>query len=481
MEQMHFLPIQHLLHPFTISTSQKEKIEVSTLKGKVTTIALAIITGVIASILAGVVAGITAGGAAFYALTAYHKIRFISDFRNYNNKPPAIIEKEPEQPIKGSPKDLQKEEVSKFAPLFPFFEAILKPTFDQIFAKAAEPNLCFIKNKTAPFPFWFQKEYQGADNIQTRNLHYLREKRPEIEKGLFIDIRGDGDCTIRSIGAGLLLQSTLEKPLPSYEELFKTFEQITNQLERDAAAIGEKIKEMRAEVEKLRREAAQSDTLLEQHPEQYRMANGSLNEEGANLKAGCDEKREMALIIERQAEALNLPQNQNTIQEQIKELKHAQNNLSHYSIQELKELTTPVEMQKKMVELMEREEFDQSLIIFLRKASSLNIALNATKMGNYMKHLENQEEVILGELSIFDLLMRRANARQPGQEFLQGSINDALSLSILFQQPITWYRSEVYFEPEEKIIHDFMPEYKNEKKKQLFILNRPGHSDLILV
>ncbi len=256
-----------------------------------------------------------------------------------------------------------------------------------------------------------------------------------------------------------MLQSCLEEPLSVYEKLFNKFEQITNQLEGATAAIGEKIIEIRDEVEKMRREAEQSEALLKLHPKQYHDADGKMTKEGSDLKTGFDEKREIASIIESQVEALNLPQNQKAIQEQVAGLKLAHTKLTHY-FQEFKGLATPDEVQRKMVELMGQEEFDQSLIIFLRKASSLNIALNGSKMGNYLIHLKGQEEVILGELSIFELLMRRANAIRPGlgQELLQGTINDALSLSNLFQQPLSWYRSEVYFEPEDKIIHDFMPE-----------------------
>jgi hypothetical protein len=89
--------------------------------------------------------------------------------------------------------------------------------------------------------------------------------------------------------------------------------------------------------------------------------------------------------------------------------------------------------------------------------------------------------VILGEFSIFDLLMQRANARQPNKEYLQANINDALSLSMLFQQPLRWYRCEVSHEPEDRIVYDLGPEDQSHLKKHFYILNRPGHSDLILV
>ncbi len=354
--------------------------------------------------------------------------------------------------------------------------SIIKAVNDKIL----DPHLCFIKSNTDPFPLWFQKEYPlNQKSIQKSNLLYLEETCPEIKQGLFVSIRGDGDCTIRSIGAGLILQALSQDSKSSLEHLLEQFKQISIQLEKDASHLAIKIQELQISIDQKKKDIQQTENLLAQHSKHYRRENQTLNEEGQKLQASLDEKRGMVLILENHVKELQNHENQNQIQEQVIKLKSAYDNLSLLFNQSYKESHTVSELQKKIIELLEIEKFDQHLIKFLRKASSLHILLNMDKMGLLVKQLSYQEDVVLGTVTVFDLIMQRADARQPDQEYLQGSINDAWSLSLLFKQPISWYRCEVAFTPDERTLYHFSNEERQQKKK-FYILNRPGHSDLIL-
>jgi hypothetical protein len=490
MKSLNFSISQHLFHPFNFPHQNQKKIGEATLKEKVADVALAIVFATGAMILTRKLMAGLVGVVVFYSLTAYHKIQKINSFQGEDipNEPNTNVEDLLSQDENFTPKIIKKEKVPgresvpKFIDLLSFFKDILKPILDTTSSKTGNPERCFIKNNTAPFPVWLQTEYkENQTSTQKNNLLFLKNSCPEVNEGLFISIRGDGDCTVRSVGAGLILQALLEEPNPSIENLFAQFLGITINLEAQAEDFTKVIKDLQERIKELRNKAKVSEDLLRTDAQMYRLpSNGYLNEEGSKIQATLDETRDLATILEAHSLELNL-ENQKRILEQINLLKLALEGMNALISQHIEKLNSPEEKRTKMIELMESDAFDLQLIAFLRKASAINIALNMEKMGGYVKQLSNQEEVILGEFSIFDLLMQRANARQPNKEYLQANINDALSLSMLFQQPLLWYRCEVGHEPEDRVVYDLGPEDQSQVKKHFYILNRPGHSDLILV
>jgi hypothetical protein len=533
MEVSRFSFWQHVADPFhLVGEGEEKKVEVLTLREKVQAVALAIIAASAAILLPARWTFVMLGVTTFYALTAYHKVSFLNRTQHSESKEEeeedvqAYAQNQDEVPIPASPdeqprhKEQKKEVVSPlasaetasplveeeedfvFVPSSPsieakqvtqveqpattvvkiasFFETHIKSCLDAIVAKAANPNLCFIKNDSAAVSTWFQNEYKGEGH-QKKNFLFLQEKHPEIEQGVFISIRGDGDCTFRAIGTGLLLQSLSDETNPTILALLEQCKQKGEKLKREASSFAAITKRMQAEVDLLRREAQESEDLLQQEPAKYRNTDDTLNDEGQPLKATLDEKRDIANILEAHLKKLQETEYQLKIQVQIEGLVTVANELSQFSTQ-FNDKKDAKEVCQATLEMMQQEGFDKPWIQFLRKAAALNLILNMDKMEGLIKQLQNQEKVIAGEISMIDLLLQRADARQPNEDHLQGSINEAHSLSMLFDQPLSWYRCEVYHEPTDRMIHTFLAAgQESEHKKLFFVLNRPGHSDLILV
>lgn len=467
---------QHIISPFDSTNSSVEKISNWSLREKIAVVALSILASFAAVYITRILSFAFVGIGLFYSLTGCKKIkeRFTLDDKT-NEAGNKILHDQKDPIIEQQPADSEHLTSTKKGDSTPFFKELFLPLVKKICHQAVDENLCFIKKNSDFFSEWFQHEYKKEDSIQKSNLLYLLDKCPEIKKGFFISIRGDGDCTIRSVGVGLLLQEIQGAMRPSF---FERCQQIAIELEKDANFTTQS-ELLSKKVEELKKEAGDCQLELDTHPERYRLPSNYLNEEGCDLKATLEEKLTVADILDKHFAELKKPDNQKVILDQIKKLKSTAADLNRLYLSEIESVqeSDPV---KKMIEiLLERDEFDALLISFLRNASALYTILHMEKLDLYVKQLNNQEQIILGELSLFDLLIQRANARQPNEEYLQGTVNDALSLAMLFHQPIVWYRCEVNFKPPHPIIHNFSG--KNAFQSQpLYILNRPGHSDLIM-
>lgn len=417
-----FSLLDHLHHPFSQKYSKDEEQgwEVLSLSAKVTSVALAIIAGVAAAAVAGIIGGAFLGAVAFYALTGLIKSRLPESVESLTTKIESVSDKafKPQQ---------EAADESRMGVL-PFYHQVFKPVLT-IFDSPSKINSCFILLKTAPFTEWLQNEYQGVNCPALTNLNHLRKVYPALDKGLLVKIQADGDDTFRSIGAGLILQAcSHHDPITAINQLFAQFEAIGQQLVGESKRLSEKIDAM-------------------------------------NAKVGSSQDNSTATsLLYLHITELRESKNQAMIKNQIGQLQYTMTELKYYIDHRLKNKTSD-DTRIKVLNLMQDTEFDEILISFLRKASALCTILNADNIK------------LLPSLLSFELLIQKANARQPKEENLQGSLADIFCLSTLFKQPINFFRCETDFEREysgEQFGEDF-----EEGKNQLLILNREGHSDLV--
>jgi hypothetical protein len=93
-------------------------------------------------------------------------------------------------------------------------------------------NLEIKRNK--PFMDWISCEYKPAAHIRKNLEALIKEDRPELQQALFIGIRGDGDCTSRAIGIGLLLHAGLqEHPINNLQKFYEKLQVIQTMIEQE--------------------------------------------------------------------------------------------------------------------------------------------------------------------------------------------------------------------------------------------------------
>jgi hypothetical protein len=465
MQSVKFSP--PTFHSSKIENNDTQK--VFTLNKKVEIVAITVIAAFVAWILAGPVVSILTAGIVFLSLWTYNMMKVTKTFEQPNiaiNHPIDSIQATELTNIAiNHPIDsIQATELTNQT----FYETMLQPYLARAFA---DPDLRFISNKSNLLPKWIATEFKNNPNsITKKNIDFLCSTSSELNKGIFIAIRGDGDCTFRSFGAGLFLQAEKKQGL-AFAGLIQQFKRIQESFQKNANKIDRLIVEIEDNIALLEKNAKTDKEKLQKSPHLYRMKDDRLNEKGIELKASVDDKINQAETQRKILDSIKNPENRKKIQRQIEELKNAG--------EELQRKCSSRKNSGSTIEMIGNDKvFDRALIVYLRKAAALNIIFNMDKIGNYLETTKLVEAVLLGELSEFDLLIQRADALAPHDANLQGSVLEAFSLALLFEQPVKWYRTENHVLNLQ--IQSFGPE-NLQSKKPLYILNRPGHSDLIVI
>ncbi|WP_068469217.1 hypothetical protein [Candidatus Protochlamydia phocaeensis] len=274
------------------------------------------------------------------------------------------------------------------------------------FDEEAKTDQEIRRNK--PFKEWIPAEYKFAQSPIRKNLEELLNDRPALKQALFLGIRGDGDCTSRALGIGLLLQQTALQPSPL-----------------------------------------------------------------ASLQAFCQQLQGIRSWLELEAQSQD-----NALTAQVRSQLQARLPQFFERIDQLLARCTAINVQEEILACCQDEAFNRAFISFLKTAAALYVFTNRDKLPNSCSNTLLIESEGHGNEEAY--LRDKVETDQPFNPALFGNLTDAYALSQLFNQSIHWIRIQRNSgSPEHRPIIAFNA--KESPQSPLYILNRPGHSDLLLL
>ncbi|WP_213105989.1 hypothetical protein [Candidatus Protochlamydia amoebophila] len=144
---------------------------------------------------------------------------------------------------------------------------------------------------------------------------------------------------------------------------------------------------------------------------------------------------------------------------------------------------TKENIKEKILACCQSETFNREMIVFLKAASALYLVTHRQILPEFCSH------ILLGEVFSYSesgdelqYFQDKIRTDQPNNPALFGNLADAYAIGQLFQQSIAWIRVEEKStgSSEHRPIIYFDQNVKPEQKP-FYILNRPGHSDLLLI